>query len=228
MKRETEMGRGGRWWCLPLVTAISKACKCCWKRFYLNLSRKSWNCVLNKWKNKKHKLTCRGDDNFLCICMKCFTKLLTYSLLSVLIHKLSCRMWPWCTVNTKSILHFSLYASNTRRNLYQNFLPLVPTIVGVLHHKIVLTNTQHLHTSNARKFLWNVCLAFCLRTNDDGITSLATLTMIYTKLYSLYLDRKCSQQSAKPISFTPLLCPQNLLNFSKRQICKQKFFFKFK
>lgn len=101
---------------------------------------------------------------------------------------------------------------------------VVPTIVGVLHHKIVLTNTQHLHTSNARKFLWNVCLAFCLKTNDDGITSLATLTMIYTKLYSLYLDRKCSQQSAKPISFTPLLCPQNLLNFSKRQICKQKFF----
>lgn len=163
MKRETEMGRRGRWWCLPLVTAISKACKCCWKRFYLNLSRKSWNCVLNKWKNKKHKLTCRGDDNFLCICMKCFTKLLTYSLLSVLIHKLSCRMLPWCTLLTPNAYYIFLCTLQILeetfiKTFYRWFRQLSVSCITKLCWRTHNTYTHQMQENSCEMFVWRFVL----------------------------------------------------------------------
>lgn len=59
-------------------------------------------------------------------------------------------------------------------------------------------------------------------------------SLIFFSSYSLHLSLSLSlsrcglgTQSAKLISFTPLLCPKNLLNFSKRKSLRKSFFFIF-
>lgn len=47
--------------------------------------------------------------------------------------------------------------------------------------------------------------------------------IIFTKLYFLSLEYCDGTQSVEPIPFTPLLCPKNLLNFSKRNSLRKNF-----